>query len=94
MFFQLNEDLEKKGRAYRGLMYKKAVENLPVFVENNASKFVFIGLNALSNAERKIIFELEKTANVKLYWDSDKDCIDSIDHAECYDILTVNYSNP
>ena len=71
LFFCLNEDLDKKGYAYRGKMYKKAVENLPAFLENNPSEFVFVGLNALSNAERKIIFELEKTANAKLYWDSD-----------------------
>src|SRR5690606_39092835 len=32
LFFQLNEDLLKKGIAYRGLIYKKAVENLPEFI--------------------------------------------------------------
>src|SRR5690606_25619367 len=49
LFFQLNEDLEKKGWGYRGLMYKKAVENLPRFIENSTNEFVFAGLNALSN---------------------------------------------
>ncbi len=71
LFFQLNEDLEKKGWGYRGLIYKKAVENLPEFLGNNSTEFVFAGLNALSNAERKILFELEKSGRTQLFWDSD-----------------------
>jgi len=71
LFFQLNEDLEKKGWGYRGLMYKKAVENLPRFIENSTNEFVFAGLNALSNAERKILFELEKMGRAQVFWDSD-----------------------
>lgn len=72
LFFKLNEDLLEKGLAYRGLLYKKAVEKLPEYLEGNESRFVFAGLNALSNAERKILFELNKYGNTKLYWDSDR----------------------
>lgn len=71
LFFQLNEDLLQKNLAYRGLMYKKAAEKLPEFLENNPTEFVFIGLNALSNVERKIIFELNKAGKAQLFWDSD-----------------------
>ncbi len=71
LFFQLNEDLEKNGCGYRGLMYKKAVENLPHYLENTKNEFVFAGLNALSNAERKILFELEKSGRTQIFWDSD-----------------------
>lgn len=71
LFKQLNEDLLAENKAYRGLIYKKAVENLPEFMHNSEENFVFAGLNALSNAERKIIFELNKSGNSKLFWDSD-----------------------
>jgi len=71
LFHQLNEDLLNQNKAYRGLIYRKAVEKLPDFLENNTTNFVFAGLNALSNAERKIIFELNKTRNAQIFWDSD-----------------------
>ena len=33
LFFKLNEDLLEKGLAYRGLLYKKAVDKLPEYLE-------------------------------------------------------------
>ncbi|SMC61089.1 PD-(D/E)XK nuclease family protein [Moheibacter sediminis] len=72
LFHQLNEDLLNQNKAYRGLIYRKAVEKLPEFLEKTNENFVFVGLNALSNAERKIIFELNKIGKAKLFWDSDK----------------------
>lgn len=71
LFEQLNSDLHAQNKAYRGLIYRKAVENLPQFMQSSQGNYVFAGLNALSNAERKIIFELNKTQNAKLFWDSD-----------------------
>lgn len=71
LYFRLNEDLEKKGLAYRGLIYKKAVEKLPGFIQNTNKNYVFAGLNALSNAERKIVFELKKSGTAQIFWDSD-----------------------
>lgn len=72
LFHQLNEDLLNQNKAYRGLIYRKAVEKLPEFLEKTNENFVFVGLNALSNAERKIIFELNKIGRAKLFWDSDQ----------------------
>jgi hypothetical protein len=71
LFFQLNEDLLSQNLAYRGLIYNKAVEKLPEFIQKTNQKFVFAGLNALSNAERKIVFELEKSGLSVNFWDSD-----------------------
>lgn len=72
LFLQLNSDLLAKGKGYRGLIYLKAVENLPQFIDKLENEVVFIGLNALSNAEKKIVFDLEKSSKAQLYWDSDK----------------------
>lgn len=71
LYFQLNQDLTNKKLSYRGLNYKIAVEKLPEFIQSSNKKFVFAGLNALSNAERKIIFELQKSGIAELFWDSD-----------------------
>lgn len=71
LFHQLNEDLLIQNKAYRGLIYQKAVEKLPEFISKSDEIFVFAGLNALSNAERKIVFELNKFNRAKLFWDSD-----------------------
>lgn len=71
LFRQLKTDLLAKGFAYRGLMYKKAVENLDNFIENQTNHFVFVGLNALSQAEKKIVFDLKKHGKASLFWDAD-----------------------
>lgn len=72
LFHQLNEDLSAKGQAYRGSIYKSAVDSLSNYLMNTNEHFAFVGLNALSNAERKIVFELHKIGRADLYWDSDK----------------------
>lgn len=71
LFDQLNTDLLAENKAYRGLIYRKAVEKLPEFLFNSQEEFVFAGLNALSNAESKIVFELYKSKKARLFWDSD-----------------------
>jgi ATP-dependent helicase/nuclease subunit B len=77
LFFQFNEDLIKRGLGYRGLIYQKAVENLPQFIENLNEKLIFVGLNALSTAEQKIVFDLEKSGKADFYWDSDAYYLDN-----------------
>lgn len=71
LYLKLNEKLAQKGLGYKGLIYKKAVHNLGDFIQNNQETIVFVGLNALSNAEHKIVFELYKANQAKLYWDAD-----------------------
>jgi len=71
LYFQLNKDLLENNLGYRGLIYKTAVEKLPGFIQKDDTNYVFAGLNALSNAERNIVFELKKWEKAKLFWDSD-----------------------
>src|SRR5690606_21088204 len=56
---------------YKGLIYRQAVNKLPDYIKNSEDQFVFAGLNALSNAERKIVFELVNAGRAQSYWDSD-----------------------
>jgi len=57
---------------YQGLVYRKAVEDIEHYCRTNgAKKHIFIGFNALNNAEQYIIQELLETQNTSIYWDND-----------------------
>jgi ATP-dependent helicase/nuclease subunit B len=63
----LNENL-----GYQGMVYRKAAEDIEHYCNyNRDKKHVFIGFNALNNAEQHIIQELLETQNTKIYWDVD-----------------------
>lgn len=73
--------LLKKGVAYQGLIYRKAVENLESYIQANTSKqHVFIGFNALNASEEIIIQELLHSGLAKIYWDADSQFISSSNH--------------
>jgi len=70
---------EKKG--YQGLIYREAVKNLPEFINQiGDQKIYFAGFNALNQSEEKIIQELLKNDNAKVYWDIDQSIIDDPYH--------------
>lgn len=72
LFFELNKDLLNENSGYRGLIYRQAANKLPDYIMQASEEFVFVGLNALSNAERKIVFELQNSGKARCYWDSDR----------------------
>mgnify|MGYP002639422389 CR=1 FL=1 len=64
--------LLKEGAGYQGMVYKEAAENIEHYKASNINKkHIFIGFNALNNAEQTIIQELLETGNAEVYWDSD-----------------------
>ncbi|WP_223551767.1 PD-(D/E)XK nuclease family protein [Aestuariivivens sp. NBU2969] len=66
---------------YQGLMYRKAVENLNAYIQNNGNKsHVFLGFNALNTAEKKIIEELLEHNLAQIYWDIDATFIENRIH--------------
>lgn len=68
----LNERLIAKGIAHQGMVYKQAAINAPEFrVKHTDKHFVFIGFNALNQAEQVFIQEFLKDEKNKLYWDMD-----------------------
>src|SRR5690606_12782178 len=67
-----NKDLLNENSGYRGLIYRQAANKLPDYILQTSEEFVFVGLNALSNAERKIVFELRNSGKARCYWDSDR----------------------
>lgn len=71
LFLNLNSNLLTKNQAYRGLIYKEAVNKVDDFLNLNDHHFVFVGLNALSQAEKKLIETLQKNNRATLLWDAD-----------------------
>ncbi|MCL8008234.1 PD-(D/E)XK nuclease family protein [Gelidibacter japonicus] len=62
--------LNKKG--YQGLVYREAVNGIEPYIGSNPNKqHVFIGFNALNNAEERIIQELLQQDLADIYWDID-----------------------
>ncbi len=69
----LKQSLLSKGIGYQGMVYREASENIEHYIKAKGHiQHVFIGFNALNNAEQRIIQELLETGNTNIYWDSEK----------------------
>ncbi|CAM4220883.1 PD-(D/E)XK nuclease family protein [Gillisia hiemivivida] len=67
----LKENLLSKSEGYQGLIYRNAAEKIDVFAKLNAANYVFLGFNALNNAEQHIIQSM--LANeARIFWDIDE----------------------
>ena len=84
-YLKFNEHLLSKNLAYKGLSYKKALENIEDYIgENPHKKIIFVGLNALNNCEESIIQKLVRSNLALTYWDCDKYFIDKPNHEAAY----------
>lgn len=63
--------LDKK-IGYQGLIYREAIENIEFYLQNNSKHHVFVGFNALNNAEERIIQEFLHHGFASIYWDIDE----------------------
>ncbi|NAY91794.1 PD-(D/E)XK nuclease family protein [Muricauda sp. JGD-17] len=65
--------LKKQGNGYPGLIQRTAVENISQYAGNleDNKQLVFVGFNALSSAEEKIIQYFLESQNALIYWDID-----------------------
>ena len=67
---RLKLELLSEKIGYQGLVYRKAAEEIEHYINNDPNKkHIFIGFNALNNAEQSIFQELLETSNTKIYWD-------------------------
>ena len=70
---------------YQGLVYRKASENITDYIHSKPNKkHVFIGFNALNNAEQNIFQELLKHSNTSVYWDIERYLFDDRKHSASY----------
>jgi len=76
-YTNLSEHLIEKGKGYQGLIYREAVENLENYIQSNSDKqHIFVGFNALNNAETRIIQELLHSDMANIFWDIDQTFLD------------------
>jgi ATP-dependent helicase/nuclease subunit B len=67
----LQENLISKSEGYQGLIYRYAAEKIEDFAKTDAPNYVFLGFNALNNAEQHIIQSM--LANkARIFWDIDE----------------------
>lgn len=77
VYHDLHKSLEDKGLSYRGMAYRhlaESIKSLLLDTEGNGiifEKFYFVGFNALSKSEEKIIETLVKTNRAETLWDAD-----------------------
>ncbi|WP_299272038.1 PD-(D/E)XK nuclease family protein [uncultured Psychroserpens sp.] len=80
-YSKFQKQLKQKKKAYQGLVYREAVNNIEQYIALNSNKsFVFVGFNALNKAEEIIIQELLQQDMAQIYWDIDKAFIDDPIH--------------
>lgn len=87
----LNKILLHQSLGYQGMVYRKAAESIDEYIKTNSNKkHVFIGFNALNNAEQTIIQKLLNNGNTDIYWDIDKYFLEDETHSSSY--FTRKYS--
>jgi hypothetical protein len=80
--------LQEQKKAYRGMMYRWVAEHPEKLLEaNEVDQYIFIGLNALSFAEEKILKELVKAQKATLLWDTDSYYMEYNTEAKAGDLL-------
>ncbi|UOB19258.1 PD-(D/E)XK nuclease family protein [Abyssalbus ytuae] len=72
--------LLSKKKGYQGLIYREAIENIEFYLQNNDNHHVFVGFNALNNAEERLIQEFLHNGNASIYWDTDEHFINDPVH--------------
>ena len=87
IYTDLREMLAAEGLAYEGMIYREVVEKMESVVSSSSlpyEKIVFIGLNALSNAERELLKYLKKQGMADFYWDYSSEKIKDPDNRASY----------
>ncbi|WP_298531879.1 PD-(D/E)XK nuclease family protein [uncultured Algibacter sp.] len=72
--------LKNKQIGYQGLIYREAVNQINSYIKNSNKQHVFLGFNALNNAEETIIQKLLETNLANIYWDTDTVFIENEKH--------------
>ncbi|MEE9362374.1 MAG: PD-(D/E)XK nuclease family protein [Cellulophaga sp.] len=85
LYESFNTTLAQKGIGSQGLVYRVACKNLNSYLDSNTEKkFIFIGFNALNEAESYIIQDILEKAKADIYWDNDPYFVDDYIHDAGY----------
>jgi len=71
-YTHFTEHLLNRKTGYQGLIYREAVNNLDIYIQNNPNKkHIFLGFNALNTSEETIIQKLLQNNLAEIFWDID-----------------------
>ena len=72
-YLALQARLDAQGLVYRGMGYRRLAENVESLIRDNTAyeQLYFVGFNALSRAEERIIHVLVEAGKAELRWDAD-----------------------
>ncbi|MBC3786971.1 PD-(D/E)XK nuclease family protein [Spirosoma utsteinense] len=72
-YLALQKRLTAQGLAYRGMAYRQLAENVESLIRDNTAyeRVYFVGFNALSAAEERVIRVLVEAQKAELIWDAD-----------------------
>ncbi len=73
-YHALHKRLNEQGLAYRGMAYRLLAQNVESLIRDNTAyeRVYFVGFNALSRAEERIIRVLVDAQKAELIWDADQ----------------------
>ncbi len=73
-YHALHQRLNKQGLAYRGMAYRLLAQNVESLIRDDLAyeRVYFVGFNALSRAEERIIRVLVDARKAELFWDTDQ----------------------
>lgn len=73
IYNRFRERLYELGLAYSGMIYRSAIENIEAgnATPDTSRHYVFIGFNALSECEKRMLKYLSTNAECDFYWDYD-----------------------
>jgi hypothetical protein len=70
IYVAFRERLSEEQLAYEGMIYREVADNIDRYIDNiSYNKIIFIGLNALTGAEIKLMKALKSRGIADFYWD-------------------------
>lgn len=72
LYLKLQSRLQNKEQGYQGMIYRKAAANIGSYTTSHSKKHIFVGFNALNNAEQQIFQEMKTAGIAEIFWDIDK----------------------
>jgi hypothetical protein len=95
LYSNFNNQLLEKGLGHQGLVYRKATQDFEKYLKKNSNKrHIFLGFNALNNAESQIVQKILKAGNAAIYWDIDTTFLEDAVHDAGYFIREHKNSWP
>ncbi len=71
VYQEFNEDLQRRRKAYPGMIHRWVVENLESGIDVPYQKIIFAGFNALTKSEDNLISWCCQNLTCKVFWDAD-----------------------